>query len=225
MVEREISFKIEGKEIVYSVRKLPRSFISWQSEARKDLLNSMLRGEDRMLNFGAHLPVMSTKDAGVVFPTNSCVKGVGLLPTPTLLDKMIKNIEMVEEEIKKDRKTGVKGGIKFLIDFYSDVGNLDWTRLSSIEIYAKKTFRNVKKDPRVSLLYADLERGCLSYMVNAVVEIVGEDNPYYKFVCLMHDIFHIPKNNVVRRFPAVYIFHVCELYNKTPGKNASRRLI
>jgi hypothetical protein len=224
MIEREISFKVEGKEKVYPVRKLPGSFIAWQSESRKELLTLILKGEERMPNFGAHLPIMTTKDAGDVFPTNSCAKGVGLLPQPSLLGEMIKKITRVEEEIKRGRETGIREGIEFLIDFYSNINNLDDTRLSSIEIYAKKTFRNVKKDPRANLLYVDIERGCLSYMVNAVVEIISEDSPYFRFVTTMHDIFHIPKN-IDRKFPAVYIFHVSELYNKTPGKDASRRLV
>jgi len=223
-VEREISFKVEGKELVYPVRKLPRSFIAWQIDSRTELLRSILEGEERMPNFGAHLPIMSTKDAGDVFPTNSCAKGVGLLPRPALLDDMTKKIENTIKVVKSSKMSENREGVEFLIDFYSNIDNLDNTRLSSIEIYAKKTLRNVKKDPRCSLLYVDLERGCLSYMVNAVVEIAGEDNPYYKFVSMMHDIFHITEN-IDRRFPAVYIFHVSELYNKTPGKNASKRLV
>ncbi|HDM42886.1 MAG TPA: hypothetical protein ENG29_00690 [Firmicutes bacterium] len=220
---REISFMIDGSEFTYDVRELPLEFVKWQCESRKALLQLMIDGEAIFTGFGAHLPVMTTKSESGDFPTNSAAKGVGLLPRPELLEELIERLRELEDEAPLRKERVPKRSVQFLIEFYSDMKKIDTTLLGSLEIYGKNTFRNVKKDPRVNLLYVDVHKGGLSYMVNTVVEIVDHDNPYYEFIRLVHDLFHRPLKK--RQYSCAYLFHICEVYDKSPGKNAGNRLI
>jgi len=217
-----LSINVNGKEISIPLRSLPTSFIRWQCSARIKSLKRMLAGEGPG-GFGAHLPVMSTQGSYDIFPVSSAAKGIGLLPKMEYLQEKSELFgRLIEEGLAEDWEESLPRRIEALIEFYSDEDKLDAVKLGSLELYGKRTFQNVQQDPRASLLFVDLESRGLSYMVNCIAEIVKADSLYYRFERSAHDMFHKPSGKAP---PAGYIFHVSEVYNKTPGASAGDRIV
>jgi hypothetical protein len=204
------------------IRELPEDFIEWQSTSRIETLQSILEGKFTG-NFGPHLPALSTKSKEGEFPVNSCYKGVGLIPEQEYLEDIIDKFEQAIDMYKDDWDNTLKERLNLLVEFYSDADKIDKTRMGSIEIYGKRTYQNILTDPRVNLLFLDIQKGSLSYMIEAVAEIYEPGTEYYRLERAFHDIFHKPSDD--DRFPAVYIFNVSRVYNKTPGARAGDRIV
>jgi len=214
--------KVSGKTKDYETRELPESFIEWQCKGRIKTIESMIAGKFRG-NFGPHLPALCTKSVDDEFPVNSAYKGVGLIPEDEYLEETTERFENAILEYKNNWEGSVNERLNLLLDFYRDIDKIDRRKLGSVEIYGLRTYNNILKNPRVSLIFLDLESGSLSYMVDAIVEIYRDNTLFYRFEKAMHDIFHQPADG--RKFPCVYIFHTCRVFNKTPGKNAGKRIV
>lgn len=92
-------------------------------------------------------------------------------------------------------------------------------------MYYKKSYQNVLEDPKATLLFYDQMSG-YSVMFNVIVELVPKQDPFYKYVTAVHDLFHVPKDPNIKtdRYEFAYRFWPIEAYDKTPGPKASSRI-
>lgn len=213
---------IGTETIDIEIRELPEDFIEWQLEVRIESIKSIINGSF-MGNFGPHLPALSTRSAKGDFPVNSAYKGVGLIPEEEYLDETIERFESAIEEYKDNWEESKIERLNLLLEFYENRDKIDTCKLGSVEIYGKRTYENILKDRRVSLLFLDLTKGSLSYMVDAVAEVYEPGTRYYRLEKALHDIFHKPVDE--RTFFCAYIFHTSRVYDKTPGSKAGDRIV
>ncbi|MCL4517244.1 MAG: hypothetical protein M1379_16945 [Firmicutes bacterium] len=214
-----------GREMELEVRSLPQEFLDWQVGTRLEGIRSFLTGSPQMNAFGAHLPVLSTVDTTTsTFPVNSAGKGVGLTVRKELLEEYTAKFEtLIREGLKKGWHETMAGRLEALLDYYSDASKFDRTVLSSLELYARRTYTNVLADPRVTLLYVGMgAEGLKSYAVHCVAELVPPGDLFYRFAAAVHDLFHVPGKH---QYPFAYRLWVCEVYDKAPGSRASQRLV
>ncbi len=222
----KLVFQIDGQIVEYEPKQLDEVFFNWQLNTRLKSLKIFIGEEKGVPNFSPHTVVMSTKNISKDFEINSCVKGLGLVPKSEFLEPLTKKaIELIE----KARQIGVnetfKERVQFLIDLYSNPDYFDRRFLSSVEMYYKKTYENISKDPRSTLLFYDQMSG-YSVMFNVIAELVENTDPFYKYVMAVHDLFHIPKGSSAKldRYKYAYRFWPVECYDKTPGPNASTKV-
>ncbi|AEH50561.1 pyridoxamine 5'-phosphate oxidase family protein [Pseudothermotoga thermarum] len=222
----KLIFEVDGQVLQYEPKQLDNTFFNWQLNTRLKSLKIFVGEEKGVPNFSPHTVVMSTKNVAGDFEINSCIKGLGLVPKSHLLEPLA---ERAIELIEKARQVGVnetfRERVQFLIDLYSNPDNFDRRFLSSIEMYYKKTYENILKDPRATLLFYDQMSG-YSVMFNVVAELVENNDPFYKYVVAVHDLFHVPKSPSVKleRYKYAYRFWLIECYDKTPGPNASSKI-
>lgn len=213
-----------GREMELEVRSLPEEFVDWQVGTRLEGIRSFLTGSPQMNAFGAHLPVMSTVDTTTgTFPVNSAGKGVGLAVRKELLEEYTAKFEgLIREGLKKGWQRTMGQRLEALLEYYSDASKFDRTVLSSLELYARRTYANVLADPRATLLYVGMgEKGIKSYAVHCVAELVPPGDLFHRFATAVHDLFHVPGG---RQYPFAYRLWVCEVYDKAPGSHAGARL-
>lgn len=112
-----------------------------------------------------------------------------------------------------------------MLDLYEKPEIFNKNVLSSIEMYYKKSYQNVLEDPKATLLFYNQMSG-YSVMFNVIVELVPKQDPFYKYVTAVHDLFHVPKDPNIKtgRYEFAYRFWPIEAYDKTPGPKASSRI-
>lgn len=221
-----ITLSLKGTERTYKVQQMPKDFFDWQIENRLKSLKIFLGLEKGMPNFSPHSVVMSTISEDEEFPINSCIKGLGLVPKDEYLNNLAEEaLKLIDLAKEKGAKETMKERIEFLLNLYSKPEIFNKNVLSSIEIYYKKTYANVLKNPTANLLFYDNTTG-YSIMFNSVVELVPRNTPYHKYVTAVHDLFHVPKDPKIKpdRFEYAYRFWLVEAYDKTPGPQASQKI-
>lgn len=219
------TIKVGDRAVECEVHPLPQAFIEWQVATRREGITSFLEGNPRFSAFGAHLPVMSTADVTTgTFPVNSAAKGAGLCVRPEAVEEWTLKFEgLTRRGLEAGWQETMRERLEALLDYYSDVSRFDPTVITSIELFGKRTYKNVLADPRVTLLYVGFDdSGTRSYAVHCVAELVPPGELFYRYVRATHDLFHVPSR---RTYPFVYRLHVCEVYDKTPGPRASERLV
>lgn len=217
---------VRGQQKSYKLHELNDEFFNWQVQTRLKSLKIFLGLEKGVPNFSPHSVVMSTFSNEEEFPINSCIKGLGLVPKEQHLERLAKR---AKELIDLARKNGInetlRDRIQFLLELYEQPEIFDRSVLSSIEMFYKRSYKNVLEDPRATLLFYDHLSG-YSVMFNVVVELVPRGTAFYEYVTAVHDLFHVPRDPSVRtdRYEYVYRFWPVEAYDKTPGPRASTKI-
>ena len=181
---------------------LPKPFLEWQLKFRRANIRFFMTGEGEH-DFAVHVGYMGTVNPDGPNPINIAAKGVGLLPRGDL------------EPLTREKR------LSFLRKLYEEV-ELDPYSFTTIEIYAKTTWRNIMHDPRCSVLFSSYRN--TSFLINGVAEVLGPGTPEYRFVPGLHDLFHLPRSGKRREYPAVYRIWATEAYNKTPGPQAGEKI-
>ena len=199
---------------------LPEPFLEWQLRSRRANVRFFLSGKGEH-DFAVHVGYMGTVNPGGPIPINIAAKGVGFLPRGDL-ESLTREIEALVEEglAKGERETRAKR-LSFLLRLYEEI-ELDPYSFTTIEIYAKATWRNVLHDPRCSVLFSSYRN--TSFLINGVAEVLGPGTPEYRFVTGLHDLFHLPPSGKRRAYPAVYRIWAAGAYNKSPGPKAGEKL-
>ncbi len=189
--------------------ELIEEFWEWQFEKRKEGISSLIKGE--YSNYEAHLPVMATYGKKKI---NLAVKGVGLIPKEDLLMGYIREcVLFIDGCVKSGWENSNKKRLEFLLEVYSHPENFDKSVLSSIEMYGTKTFTNVKKNKKCTLMFNDFNyKNMMSLQVDCKVELLDFPDPVYRYTVLMHGLFH----NLKQDYPCVYKFKIKELFDKRP---------
>jgi len=217
-VEAEI---VRGTELIsVPLIPLPKPFLEWQLKFRRANIRFFMSGEGEH-DFAVHVGYMGTVNPNGPSPINIAAKGVGLLPRHDI-EPLTREIEaLIEEGLNKGEKETRKKRLSFLLKLYEGI-ELDPFSFTTIEIYAKTTWRNIMHDPRCSVLFSSYRN--TSFLINGVTEVLGPDTPEYRFVTGIHDLFHLPRSGERRRYPAVYRIWTVEAYNKTPGPKAGEKI-
>lgn len=221
-----VSLSVKGKEKTYKLSDLNEDFYNWQLQTRSKGLKIFLGLEKGAPNFSPHTVVMSTYSEDTEFPMNSCIKGLGLVPKDEYIEDLAKKaMDLIQLAREKGINETFRERVQFLLNLYDNPNLFNKSVLSSIEMYYKKSYQNVLKDPRATLLFYDQMTG-YSIMFNVVVELIPRTDPFYKYVTAVHDLFHVPKDPSVRtdRYEFAYRFWPIEAYDKTPGPKASSRI-
>lgn len=199
---------------------LPKPFLEWQLKFRRANIRFFLTREGEH-DFAVHVGYMGTMNPAGPCPINIAAKGIGLLPK-TGIDELTAEIEsLIQEGIAKGEEETREKRLLFLSKLYEEV-ELDPYSFTTIEIYAKTTWRNVMHDPRCSVLFSSYRN--VSFLINGVAEVLRPGTQEYRFVVGIHDLFHLPRNGKRREYPAVYRIWAVEAYNKTPGPNAGQKI-
>ncbi|HAA85617.1 MAG TPA: hypothetical protein DCE14_04600 [Kosmotogaceae bacterium] len=218
--------RINNEELSFERHHVPVDFKEWQLKTRLKGLKVFIGEEKGAPNFSPHSVVMSTWSPATDFPVNSCIKGLGMVPRPSLLPELYERIkQLISRSYDEGPQNTFKERVSFLLDLYSNLSNFDDTILSSIEMFKKRTYENILKDCRSTLLFYDYTTG-YSVMLNVVSELVQRGDPFYNYVTAIHDLFHLPKDRSTRtdRYDFAYRFHLVEGFDKTPGPNASQQI-
>lgn len=137
-------------------------------------------------------PTLCTFDYENPFPVNSSTKIARL----TLTDDAIDNsIEEIEGRLLAVQGMPFQDTIRDRIDLYREIflddTKIDRFRLGVMEIYGDNTFRNIQRDPRVSMTmyWRDSESGdSKSYQVNAIAEIVEPGTPFFRYMRVLRSL-------------------------------------
>lgn len=220
----DLTVKTSGGQQTLEVREMPPEIFEWQRQARIKNLEAIIN--DKMFEgFGPHLPTMSVLNAEGDFPINSAAKGVGLIPKPEFMEGYLTKFNaLIEEAIVAGWKTNMVTRVQALLDFYRQPEQIDRTALGSLELYARRTYAGVRKDPRASLLFVDLAEGNLSFEMHVIAELHEPGTLIHSFETAVHDLFHVPQGRK-KTYPFAYLLRIVEIFNKTPGPQASARVI
>lgn len=203
-------------------KQLPDPILEWLVASRIRLLNDLKEGRP-VKHFAAHLPILATWQDEVSYPVNMTVKGIGLIPKNELLDKFSKLFADVFAESQGSawEKTLVDR-IEALLSLYRDIEHFDPALLGGLEIFEGKTLRNLRNNPRASLLYTGTTDTSgrfqyISFQVNGAVELLSKEDRYYRFLLAArklfeYDQFHLPQPD----YPWGYIIRVEEVIDKSP---------
>jgi hypothetical protein len=189
---RRIELRMNQVNIVYPLNAIPDDLY----EGIACALESSSLSETGLASFYRDTllkPVMCTFDASSPFPVNAAVKVVRL----TLKDEVIEDgIDDLEGEVLALQGMPFNETIEDRIEIYRKLylkdKDVDRFRLGAVEMFGDVTYRNIQRDPRVSLnfYWHDPKSTYMkSYQINAIAEISHPGTPYYRFMRLMRSLF------------------------------------
>ncbi|MHA2378878.1 MAG: hypothetical protein ACXADS_06360 [Candidatus Thorarchaeota archaeon] len=165
-------------------------------------------------------PTVCTADPTSIFHLGTAVKTTHL----SLTDEEIENqIEDIEGELLSFQGRPYEETLEERIELYRrvylDDSKIDRFRFGAAELYGDVTYGNIRRDPRIVLNFQhhDPRKDTyLGWQVNSIAQIVFPGDPFYRFMRAMRSLF-------VRRFidlraseyPCAYMFHVCEVKDKS----------
>jgi hypothetical protein len=199
---------------------LPPPLISWLNQGRLDVYRRLLTDSASIDFFQQHLPVLVTHSPDSPFPFNCGNKGVGFLPKETSLNRYI---EQYRETIAATRavpwQESLTARIAAARAFHEDIDAIDFRCLTSIEIFQRKTFRNIQNFPLASLLFTGASPEYKSFQINCAVEIIDREDPRFTFIKLSRRLFEFDGFHIAQPdFQFGYLFWISEVKDKTPHR-------
>lgn len=203
-----------------AVAALPENFIAWQIGSRLELYEKLLRREPVQF-LASHLPVLATlRPQGTV---NLATKGVGLVPKHEHIAHYIDLIgRVLRESGALPRQEMLAARIAAARELLRHPDHIDACRLGSLEIFEGETFLNIRRDPRVALLYTGTGPDYPSYQVEGLARITRPGEPEYEFLRASRLLFEQESFHIAQpAYPHAYQFLVCEVRDKTPHRRGS----
>ncbi len=206
------------------LKAMPAAFLEWQCDERRKLFEGLARGQHPTF-LPAHLPVVSTINCGdAAFPIRSSTKGVGLLPKAEHLTEYLSQVGDCLTRVSESPPQASRGErIAVAEALYGCSERIDRGLLGSLEIFRGQTYRNLRADPRATLLFTGAGPRYLSYQFNCTVEIVGPADQRFLLIRAMRLLFEMERFHIQQpEFSVGYLFHVQEVYDKTPHRVKAR---
>ncbi len=186
-------------------------FINWAFFGRANLIKDIIKNKisdqnELFLQFTRHSPTMITQgQAGL----NGSIKGIGFLPKKESIEDIYEILFDNLDKLTNNKK------LKLLFnELYSKPERIDFTKLTTIELAKKHTYKNIMSGNRMATLLF-FQPPVISYEVRSTVDIFTE-GIVFKFVNLIHDFYH--GYNERTRNP-VYIMTINEIFNNSASKN------
>jgi hypothetical protein len=200
--------------------KLPENFIAWQIRSREELYEKLLRREPvRFL--ASHLPVLATlRPRGTI---NLAIKGVGLVPRREYIAHYVDLFARVLRETRgRAWDHTLAERIAAARELFRHAHHIDLGRLGALEIFEGETYSNIRRDPRVALLFTGTGPDYPSFQVDAIARIVEPGEPTYEFLhasrlLFEHERFHITQP----AYPHAYEFFLTGVREKTPRRRGA----
>lgn len=209
-----------------SARELPADFVRWQLDSRLAMLER-IAGNEEVLSFGAHLPVLVTHREAAAFPSHTANKGAGFTPTDEFLDHYVRHfrdaLAFAEGKPYEETRAARLAAIRLL---YDHPERMDLRRLGMLEIFQGQTYRNIQDDPRVALHYTDIGPGYRSYQVNGRAELVGPGDPRFEFLLAARLLFEFERFHIQQpAYPCGYLLWAAEVIDKSPHHGRAGRIV
>ncbi|MGQ4893714.1 MAG: hypothetical protein ACP6IQ_03710 [Candidatus Njordarchaeia archaeon] len=187
---------------------IPDVFKKYFFYERRKLIEKMLTGEavennELYLQFTRALPaIVSNGPEGL----NASIKMVGFVPKEEYLTDTINKIKDLVAKKVKGKKV-----IEFLLNEIYVEEKIDFTKIGTLDLAKKRTWGNLKNGGEAVLIFfTPVET---SFMIKAKVKTFT-DGPYYQYMNLLHDIFHV--GPVIRKKGnPTYIFEIEEIWDKS----------
>lgn len=218
-LKQTVSLDGTGEKLGFTMRlaALPQKFIDWQIQSRREIFEKLLRREP--VHFlASHLPVLATlTPEGTI---NLANKGVGLVPKDEYL---VHYVDLFTEVLSacqgrswdETRATRIEVASELL----QHPEHINPHRLGSLEIFEGQTFQNVRKDPRVTLLFTGSGPEYLSFQLDCAAQIVASGHWVYEFLRLSRLLFEYERFHIAQpTYPWAYQFWVCSVREKTPHR-------
>lgn len=205
-----------------TLNRIPGHLLGWMVSSRIRFLGDMMAGKP-MRYFSAHLPVMATWVEGEPFPVNMTVKGIGLIPAPGQLEHFTDIFESVIAEARSmPWQESLPRRVEVMTRLYSDPESFEPSLLGGLEIFEGRAFENLRRNPAASLLYVGMAQTgegiqYVSFQVNGKVDILGQDNPYYRYLLAARKLFEFDRFHLYQPdYPFGYLIRVTEVKDKAP---------
>ncbi|MDF1540412.1 MAG: hypothetical protein P1Q69_16070 [Candidatus Thorarchaeota archaeon] len=189
---RRIELSVRGVTQYYPLNPIPDDLYEGMA-SNVDVEGTSFEKLQTIYRSTVQKPNFTTFNFENPFPVNCATKSIRLTLTDTEIDKTVDDLEgqllalqgmpfedTVEERIQMYRNT------------FIDDSKIDRLRLGALEIYGDNTYRNVQRDPRVSLglYWRDQATGMTrSYQVNAIAEIIEPGTPFFKYMRVLRSLF------------------------------------
>ncbi len=204
----------------------PLPFKRWAYDQRAEMIRRQAAGQkiapqDIFLGFCRHTPaIVSHGPAGL----NASIKGVGFLPKPEHLQA---TLDLYLAHIRRGwRENYSEEGLKLLVELlYSPAAEerIDFSRFGTLELARDHTWKNLRADPTVTLLF--YQPPVVSFELRGRAEIHEDGSPYHLFLNAQHDVFHKPAPERWAQRPA-YVFVIEEIYDNSANDSGfGKRLI
>lgn len=204
---------------------LPDAFLQWVLTERRGVFSAFERGE-MPASFASHLPVVNTIGTGD-FPIHSATKGAGLTARDEEIPALLHAIDDCLAACEGHPWSATMGRrIQVAHELYARPDRIDPRRFGLIEIFRGNTYHNVLRDPRVTLLFTGPWPHYRSYQVNCVAEVVEGDDPRFRAILGMRQLFERDRFHIQQPlYPLGYLLWVHEVIDKSPRfGHAGRRL-
>ncbi len=209
----------------YPVREMPDELFSWQLDSRRAIFEAIANGT-RPTDFHAHLPVVATFNEELPFPVHTATKGTGLLPGDEHLDEYIAAASTCLDDAKdKPWNESQASRIAIAKRLYEKPEHIDRRKLGLVEIFQGQTYRNLKRNPLMTIHYTGSGPAYPSYQLNGVVEQIGPGDARFDFLHLMRMLFEYNSFHIQQpAYPSGYVFWLSEIFDKSPRGHAGCKI-
>ncbi len=215
--ENTVTAPLLGGERELPLMPLPENVIAWLEQGRRGVYDKLLL-KGAPLFHASHLPVMVTFNESKDFPFNCSNKGVGLIPKPQYLQHYIHLFRGIMEKTKgRPWQESLAERIQAVSKFYFRRDVIDYRALTTLEIFERTTYQNLRRNPVASLHYTGNAPDYMSFQVDTVVEVIGPEDPRHEFIRLARTMFEFDSFHIAQHeFPHAYILWVNQVQDKTP---------
>ena len=209
----------------YPVREMPDELFSWQLDSRRAMFQSIANGK-RPTDFHAHLPVVATFNEELPFPVHTATKATGLLPGDEHIDEYIAAASTCLDDARdKPWEESQASRIAVAKLLYETPEHIDRRKFGLVEIFQGQTYRNLKRNPLMTIQYTGAGPEYRSYQLNGVIERIGPGDPRFEFLHLMRMLFEYNSFHVQQpAYPSGYLFWISEIFDKSPRGQAGHRI-
>jgi len=206
--------------------ELPDEYLEWSFGRRREDLRAWREGRMPPLA-GPHCAAVASfgaREPGSVFTINNAVKGIGWLPRVEHIEEMTRELEHTQSDAWPEKLNRLEAWYQRGAELF------DRRRQCSLELFTQsgretQTYRNMMRDPRVSLVFFDMAH---SFELHCIAHVLDPDDRHLsvheqqvvRYTNAVHDYIH---GSDGRRKLAV-IYHVVAVYDNSPGSGRGRRL-
>ena len=189
---RRIEVKMNDVAMSYPLNAIPdRVYDSLASAMDRPELSEEYQYQ-RHFSGALMKPIICTHYPESPFSINTANKVVFL----TLSDEIIKErIDELEGKLLafqgKPFKDTKDERVVLYRELFSNDSDIDRMRFGSVEMYGDVTYKNILRDPRVSLhcsWYTTVQPHEIAYQINCIAEVVSHDDIFYRFMRFLRQI-------------------------------------
>ncbi len=213
---RRIETRLRKAQLLFPLNPIPEPLFQTML-AFTDPRDDPQAALERLMQSRVFEATVCTFSFNQLFPVNTARKFVYPTPHDGVLEEVIDDLEgqlLSFQGRPLDDTLGER--FELFRNLYIDEERLDRFRLGALEIYGDLTYRNIVRDPRVSLnMRWDEGTSLKSVQLNCIAEIVGKSTPFYRFIRVVRSLFSQHFVDLLGyEYTCAYKFWICESFNK-----------